>query len=108
MHLALEARKRLAQKGFEVRVVSMPSWELFDKAPLDYQDKVLPLDVTARLSVEAGISMGWERYVGSRTAIIAIDRFGASAPGTTVMEKYGLTEDQVVSKAMQQLKSSQG
>lgn len=108
VHLALEARKRLAQKGFEVRVVSMPSWELFDKAPLDYQDKVLPLDVTARLSVEAGISMGWERYVGSRTAIIAIDRFGASAPGTTVMEKYGLTVDQVVSKAMQQLKSSQG
>lgn len=108
VHLALEARKRLVQKGFEVRVVSMPSWELFDKAPLDYQDKVLPPDVTARLSVEAGISMGWERYVGSRTAIIAIDRFGASAPGATVMEKYGLTVDQVVSKAMQQLKSSQG
>jgi transketolase len=108
VHLALEARKRLVQKGFEVRVVSMPSWELFDKAPLDYQDKVLPPDVTARLSVEAGISIGWERYVGSRTAIIAIDRFGASAPGATVMEKYGLTVDQVVSKAMQQLKSSQG
>jgi len=108
VHLALEARKRLVQKGFEVRVVSMPSWELFDNAPLDYQDKVLPPDVTARLSVEAGISMGWERYVGSRTAIIAIDRFGASAPGATVMEKYGLTVDQVVSKAMQQLKSSQG
>jgi len=105
VHLALEARKRLVQDGVAVRVVSMPSWELFEKAPQDYQETVLPPEITARVSVEAGIQMGWERYVGSGNAIIGINRFGASAPGETVMEKFGLTADQVVNRAMQQLKT---
>ena len=105
VHLALEARKRLVQDGVAVRVVSMPSWELFEKAPQDYQETVLPPEITARVSVEAGIQMGWERYVGSGNAIIGINRFGASAPGETVMEKFGLTADQVVNRAMQQVKT---
>jgi len=105
VHLALEARKRLVQDGVAVRVVSMPSWELFEKAPQGYQETVLPPEITARVSVEAGIQMGWERYVGSGKAIIGINRFGASAPGETVMEKFGLTADQVVNRAKQQLKT---
>lgn len=103
VHLALEARKRLAEKGVAARVVSMPSWELFEKAPRDFKEAVLLPDVTARISIEAGVSMGWERYVGSSDAIIAIDRFGASAPGDTIMENFGFTADRVVNKAIEML-----
>ena len=104
VHVALAAQARLAEKDIAARVVSMPSWELFEKAPADYQNKVLPSDVTARVSVEAGITMGWERYVGRSGAIIGIDRFGASAPGATVMEKFGFTADHVVEKALEIVK----
>jgi transketolase len=104
VNLALEAQKGLVGKGLAVRVVNMPSWELFEKAPQAYKDAVLPPDVVARVSVEAGISMGWERYVGNSNAIIGIDRFGASAPGETVMQKYGFTVDHVVKKAMEVLR----
>jgi transketolase len=82
----------------------MPSWELFERASKNYQDKVLPPKVTARVAVEAGITMGWERYAGSAGAVVAIDRFGASAPGATVMDKYGMKAAAVVSKAMGLLK----
>jgi len=104
VHLCLEAQGRLAKKGVAARVVSMPSWELFERASKNYQDKVLPPKVTARVAIEAGISMGWERYAGSRGAVIGIDRFGASAPGATVMDKYGMKAAAVVSKAMSLLK----
>ena len=100
VHLCLEARTRLAQKGVAARVVSMPSWELFERASKPYRDKVLPPGVTARVAVEAGISLGWERYIGSQGAVIGINRFGASAPGGTVMQKYGMKTSAVVSKAM--------
>ena len=70
-----------------VRVVSMPCWELFAEQPQDYRDEVLPPDVRARLSVEAGISLGWERWVGDAGASVAIDRFGASAPGRRGAER---------------------
>jgi transketolase len=103
VHLALEARERLAQKGVAARVVSMPCWELFEKSPQDYKEAVMLPDVSARISIEAGVSMGWERYVGSSDAIIAIDRFGASAPGDTIMEKFGFTPDRVVNKAIEML-----
>jgi transketolase len=100
VQLCLEARERLAKKGVAARVVSMPSWELFERASKNYRDKVLPPNVTARVAVEAGISMGWERYVGSQGAVIGIDRFGASAPGGTIMQKYGMKASAVVAKAM--------
>lgn len=104
VHLCLEAQGRLAKKGVAARVVSMPSWELFERASKNYRDKVLPPEITARVAVEAGISMGWERYVGSRGAVIGIDRFGASAPGGIIMQKYGMKASAVVVKVMGLLK----
>ncbi|MBT8366222.1 MAG: transketolase [Deltaproteobacteria bacterium] len=104
VHLCLEARGRLAKQGVAARLVSMPSWELFERASKNYKDKVLPPKVTARVAVEAGVSMGWERYVGNQGAVIGINRFGTSAPGGTVMQKYGMTASAVVSKAMNLLK----
>ncbi|CAB1082486.1 transketolase [Alkalispirochaeta odontotermitis] len=100
VHLCLAARERLAKKGVAARVVSMPSWELFERASKNYRDKVLPPNVTARVAVEAGISMGWERYIGSQGAVIGINRFGASAPGGTIMEKYGMKASAVAAKVM--------
>ncbi len=104
VHLCLEARDRLAKKGVAARVVSMPSWELFERASQTYRDKVLPPGITARVAVEAGISQGWERYIGGQGAAVGINRFGASAPGGTVMQKYGMKASAVVSKAMALLK----
>jgi transketolase len=101
VHLCLEAQGRLAKKGVAARVVSMPSWELFERASKNYKDKVLPPEVTARVAVEAGITMGWERYVGNRGAVVGIDRFGASAPGATVMDKYGIKASAIVAKTLE-------
>jgi len=81
-------------------VVNLPSWELFERAGAEYRRTVLPPEVKARLAVEAGIGMGWERYVGEEGAVIGIDHFGASAPGGVVMEKFGFTVDNVVQKAL--------
>jgi transketolase len=102
--ICLEAQRALAKQGVAVRVVSMPSWELFERTSQAYKDAVLPPKVTARVAVEAGISMGWERYVGSRGAVVGIDRFGASAPGETVMDKYGMKAAAIVSKTKELLK----
>jgi len=102
--ICLEAQRALAGQGVAVRVVSMPSWELFERTSQSYKDAVLPPKVTARVAVEAGISMGWERYVGSRGAVVGIDRFGASAPGETVMDKYGMKAATIVSKTKELLK----
>jgi transketolase len=97
--LALEAGRKLAEDGTKVRVVSMPCWELFEEQPQDYRDSVLPPDVKARLSVEAGVSLGWSKWVGDAGGSISIEHFGASAPGTTVLEKFGYTVDNVVARA---------
>lgn len=97
--LCVDAAKELRAAGTKVRVVSMPCWELFDAQDADYQESVLPKAVTKRLAVEAGITMGWCRYVGAEGDVIGIDRFGASAPGGLVMEKFGFTVENVVSKA---------
>jgi len=102
--ICLEAQKALAQQGVSVRVVSMPSWELFEKTSPAYKNRVLLPEVSARLAVEAGSSMGWRRYVGDSGAVIGITRFGASAPGGTVMERFGFTPDNVVQKALELLK----
>jgi transketolase len=104
VHIALEAQKRLALKNIAARVVSMPSWELFERIPQEYKDRVLLPDVTVRLAIEAGSPMGWERYVGNRGAVIGISEFGASAPGGTVMKQYGFTPENIVQKVMELLK----
>lgn len=104
VHEALGAAKMLEEKGIAVRVVSMPSWELFEAMPPEYRKEVLPPSVAARIAVEAGVSMGWERYVGPEGVVIGIDRFGASAPGSTMLKKFGFTPENIVQKAMQILK----
>lgn len=96
VHLALAAYERLVREGVAVRVVSMPSWEVFEAQEVAYREKVLPANVKARLAIEAGVSMGWERYVGSEGRVISIERFGASAPGAVLLEKLGFTPEAVV------------
>jgi transketolase len=104
VHIILEAKSRLLEKGVAARVVSMPSWELFEKTSQKYKDHVLLPDVQTRLAVEAGSPMGWCRYVGTSGGVIGINNFGASAPGGIVMEKYGFTSEHVVQKALDLLK----
>ena len=94
--VALEAARALDANA---RVVSLPCWELFEEQPADYRDEVLPPAVAARLSVEAGIGLGWERWVGDRGEIVSIERFGASAPYTTVLEKLGMNVENVSARA---------
>lgn len=96
VHDALEAADRLRDEGRKVRVVNMPSWELFEETSDDYKQSVLPPEVTVRVAVEAGLPMGWERYVGGNGAVVGIARFGASAPGGLVLEKLGISADNVV------------
>ena len=100
MQVALEAAQRLAGDGVHGRVVSMPCWELFEAQPDGYRDEVLPPEVKARLSIEAGVELGWSRWVGDEGASISIERFGASAPGPTVLEHLGITADAVVKRAL--------
>jgi transketolase len=97
--LALEAGRKLAADGTDARVVSMPCWELFEQQPADYRDEVLPPHVQARLSVEPGVALGWSRWVGDHGDSISIEHFGASAPGTTVLEQFGYNLDNVVARA---------
>jgi transketolase len=97
--LIVAAAERLQQEGIAVRSVSMPSWDLFDALPKADRDAVLPPSVRARLAVEAGATQGWHRYVGDAGDVIGIDRFGASAPGETVLREYGFTIDNVYARA---------
>ncbi|HDS05863.1 MAG TPA: transketolase, partial [Deltaproteobacteria bacterium] len=103
--MTLAAAQKLAQEGKKVRVVSLPSWEIFDKQPRDYRVKVLPPRVTARIAVEAGISLGWEHYLGLDGKIIGMETFGASAPGPVLYEKFGFTVDNLIVKAKELLQS---
>ena len=103
--LVLAARDRLSESGVRTRVVSMPSWELFDAQSSAYQESVFPAGVQARVAVEAGSSQGWHRYVGPKGGVIAVDRFGASAPGEVVMREYGFTAEGVVDKALEVLRT---
>jgi transketolase len=93
--LALEAQCSLAGEGIEARVVSLPSWELFEAQDADYRDSVLPPSVAARVAIEAGSTFGWERYVGDRGKVIGIDGWGASAPAGDLYEPYGLTAENI-------------
>jgi transketolase len=104
LQLAVGGRERLEAEGIPTRVVSMPCWAFFDRQPAAYRDEVLPRDVAARLSIEAGVTLGWQKYVGDRGGSIGVDRFGASAPGDVVMKKLGFTVEHVVERAKGLLK----
>jgi transketolase len=97
--LIIEAGIRLTSEGVNVRLVSFPSWELFKAQEESYQIQVLPPEIKARLSVEAGVSQGWERWVGDSGECISIEKFGASAPYKVIFEKYGLTVDNIITSA---------
>ncbi len=103
VHLALDAQKLLAERGVPARVVSMPSWERFERQPQDYRDSVLPPAVTARVAIEAGVTLGWQKWVGPQGAVVGVDRFGASAPYQTIYKELGLTPEAIVESALAQL-----
>ncbi len=101
VHICVEAAQALEKDhNIKAAVVSMPSWEWFEKSPAPYKERILPSTVTRRLVVEAGISMGWEKYAGPDSAAITIDRFGASAPGGTVLKEFGFSPENIVEKAL--------
>ncbi len=99
VEIAMAAREILKAKGVATRVVSMPCWEAFSAQSQEYRDSVLPPSVRARVSIEAGATLGWERWIGDRGIAIGVDQFGASAPASVIYEKYGLTKDAVVKAA---------
>jgi transketolase len=103
VHLCVDAYEQLTGEGEKVRVVSMPSWELFDRQPLEYKEDVLPSVVTARVSVEQASTLGWERFVGPEGTMIGMHTFGASAPLKDVQSKFGFTPDRVVAACREQL-----
>ncbi|HWG33588.1 MAG TPA: transketolase [Gemmatimonadaceae bacterium] len=98
--LIVAAREQLRARNIAVRIVSLPSWALFDAQPQAYRDAVLPPSVGARLAVEAGVSQGWHRYVGDRGDMLGVERFGASAPGNVMLREYGFTVDNVCARAV--------
>ncbi len=99
VHIAHEAYNRLIADGVNARLVSLPCWELFGEQSAEYKESVLPAAVTARVGIEAGVTLGWDRWVGSNGIIIGIDRFGASAPYERIYQEYGLTPEAVVDAA---------
>src|SRR5258707_14033790 len=101
--LAVEAHEKLLAEGIRSRVVSMPSWEIFEHQPKDYRDSVLPPNVKARVAVEQASTFGWERYVGTADHVIGMKTFGASAPLKELQRKFGFEPAQVVAAVKQQL-----
>jgi transketolase len=101
--LAVEAHEKLVAEGIRSRVVSMPSWDIFEHQTQEYQDEVLPPQVTARVAVEQASTFGWERYVGRSGRIIGMKTFGASAPLKELQRKFGFEPDRVVSAAKELL-----
>jgi len=108
VYLIIEAGVRLASEGVNVRLVSFPSWELFETQEETYRDQVFPPEIKARLSIEAGVSQGWERWVGDAGEIISIEKFGASAPYKIIFENYGLTVDNIIYRSRQILSKNNG
>src|SRR5207245_484317 len=97
--LAVKAFKQLRSEGISSRVVSMPSFELFEQQPREYRQTVLPESITARVGIEAGVRLGWERYLGTNGEFIGMSTFGASGPADAVFERYGFTVENVVKAA---------
>jgi transketolase len=104
--LCVEAYERLTGEGIKARVVSMPSWEIFERQDAAYRESVLPSAVTARVSVEMAATLGWDRYVGPKGRKIGMTRFGASAPLKDLLKFFGFTADRVVSEARQAISES--
>ena len=105
VHIALEAGQLLQEKGVSARIVSLPSWELFEAQSEEYRREVLPPEIKARISIEAGMPLGWDRYVGPEGVVIGISRFGASAPQKVVYEQFGFTAQRVMDEAQNLVKS---
>ncbi|MCF8094327.1 MAG: transketolase [Desulfobacteraceae bacterium] len=101
--IALQAQEKLAEKNVDARVVSMPCWERFEKMPQDYREQILPPDAKCRLAVEAGVSMGWEKYVGPEGGILGLDDFGVSGKGAEVLSNFGFTAENIIKKALELL-----
>lgn len=99
----MKAYDLLKEQNVSARVISMPCTELFEEQDAEYKESVLPKNITARVAVEAGVSMGWEKYVGPEGRIISIDRFGASAPAGTLFKEFGFTAENVAAKALEVL-----
>ena len=99
VQLALGAREELSKEGIRSCVVSMPSWELFEQQPQEYRDSVLPPEVKARVAVEAGVKLGWEKYLGEKGGFVGMSSFGMSAPVGVVFRNFGITVDHVVEAA---------
>jgi transketolase len=97
--LVMQAADRLGEKGIAVRVISMPSWELFEQQPESYRHQIMPPNLRKRIAVEAGATLGWYKYTGLDGTIIGLDHFGASAPAEELFEKFGLTPEAVVTAA---------
>jgi transketolase len=98
--LALRAQEALLHRNINARVVSMPSWELFDRQSKEYRESVLPDEIDVRLAIEAGSPVGWHKYTGSDGDVIGVEHFGASAPGPKIMEEYGFNTDNICSRVM--------
>jgi transketolase len=105
--LTLQAARMLAAEGTRTRVVSMPCMELFEAQPAEYREQVLPPDVGSRLAVEPGVSLSWWRWVGDRGGVLGVDRFGASAPGSRVLEEFGFTVENIATRARALLGTTQ-
>lgn len=101
LHLAVAAADALEADGIGARVISLPCWEAFEAQPDGYRESVLPAAVRKRVAVELGISLGWERWTGDDGAIMGLDRYGASAPATTILEEFGFTVEHVASVGRQ-------
>jgi transketolase len=108
VHVALAAQGLLAEKGVAASVVSVPSWELFEKMPQSYRESILPPAISARVAVEAGVTLGWERYVGASGIVVGMNGFGASAPGGTLMEQFGFTPERVADAVLRVLSKPAG
>jgi transketolase len=106
VQLAVEAHAKLAEQGIAARVISMPSWELFEQQSEEYRDAVLPPTVKARVAIEAAVPMGWERWVGPQGVVIGLDHFGASSPYKTIFQQFGFTTDNVVLRALETIDKS--
>jgi transketolase len=103
----VQAHEKLIADGIRSRVVSMPSWDIFENQPLEYQDSVLPPSLVARVAVEQASTFGWERYIGRRGRMIGMKTFGASAPLKELQKKFGFEPDQIVAAAKQLLTKNQ-
>jgi transketolase len=108
VHIAHEAYRTLTAEGVKARVVSLPCWELFEQQDAAYRERVLPPSVTARVSIEAGRTLGWERWVGTQGAVIGVDKFGASAPYQRIYQEYGIIPAAVIAAAKKLLGKSSG